>query len=129
LPGAKEYHRSTAIVSAFIVPTAADLAYGTAFAHDREIAPDEPGLRWPNPYQMRNQMRDVVALGQFPRVPIRAFHKTMVSCLATNGGGFFASPGSPYRTYTSTQPQPPSSPQPPSKGCFNLTFSQVPPEF
>src|ERR1700675_906151 len=42
LAGAKEYHRSTAVVSAVIVPTAADLAYGIDFSADRtcEITDD-----------------------------------------------------------------------------------------
>jgi hypothetical protein len=35
LPGAKEFHRSTAVMSAIVVPTAADLANGLAFNNDR----------------------------------------------------------------------------------------------
>jgi hypothetical protein len=35
VPGAKEYHQSTAVMSAIVVPTAADLANGLRFTSDR----------------------------------------------------------------------------------------------
>ena len=41
VPGAKEYHRSTAIMSAVVVPTAADLASGVVFTRDRVLLADE----------------------------------------------------------------------------------------
>jgi hypothetical protein len=57
LPAAKIYHASTAIVSAIIVPTAADLAYGLVFTRDRGVFPEDrrfshmnyslrPGEQW-----------------------------------------------------------------------------------
>ena len=37
IPGAKEYHTGTAVLSAMVVPTAADIAYGIRFLHDRVV--------------------------------------------------------------------------------------------
>ena len=112
LPGAKEYHRSTAIVSAVIVPTAADLAYGINFAHDRLLT-KETSTMWGHDYEMRS----VSSLTQFQsdsqRMPIRAFHKAMVNCFATNGGLPF------------TGGERAVSPA----GCATLDFRRVPPEF
>jgi hypothetical protein len=112
LPGAKEYHRSTAIVSAVIVPTATDLAYGIDFSHDRLVT-GETRTSWGHNYQLRS----VSSLTQFQtdsdRMPIRAFHKAMVNCLATSGGLMF--PGG-ARSATPER-------------CSNLNFRTVPPEF
>jgi hypothetical protein len=113
LPGAKEYHRSTAIVSAVIVPTAADLAYGIDFAHDRLIVGKQE-TAWGTNYQMRSP----ISLSQFEPRPIRAFHKAMVNCLATKGELNF--PGGVR------------SLNPPGVGphaCHDLDFNTVPPEF
>jgi hypothetical protein len=43
LPPAKEYHTSTAVLGAIVVPTAADLAYGLAFVSDRILGPGSDG--------------------------------------------------------------------------------------
>jgi hypothetical protein len=111
LPGAKEYHRSTAVVSAVIVPTAADLAYGIDFAHDRYIAREEP-----ESYGHGFQMRSIKSFSELGRAPIRAFHKAMTMCFATNG--LLASPsGVPFNA------------DPAARSCHNLTFRSVPPEF
>jgi hypothetical protein len=71
LPGAKVYHRSTAIVSAVIVPTAADLAFGIDFGADRLC--DEEGCH------RAKSPRD------FGNLPLRNFHKAMVECFASSG--------------------------------------------
>jgi hypothetical protein len=71
LPGAKVYHRSTAIVSAVIVPTATDLAFGIDFGADRLC--DEDGCH------RANSPKD------FGHLPLRSFHKAMVECFATAG--------------------------------------------
>ncbi len=72
LPGAKVYHRSTAIVSAVIVPTAADLAFGIDFGADRLC--DQDGChRADSP-------------NDFGTLPLRNFHRAMVECFATGGG-------------------------------------------
>ena len=79
LPPAKVYHRSTAIVSAIIVPTAADLAYGLVFTPDRgavmsRVGPGKVGFQ-PRFYRYSD-------VTQMRRQPIYSFHKAMVNCLA-----------------------------------------------
>lgn len=92
LPGAKEFHRSTAVMSAIVVPTAADLANGIAFVSDRVAAcSDEgPGEREcqadadsanpkaPNPF--RYTFRRALTLEDLGRHPIREFNRAMVKC-------------------------------------------------
>jgi hypothetical protein len=43
LPQAKEYHSSTAVISAYVVPTAADIAYGLHFVSDLVVDGLNPG--------------------------------------------------------------------------------------
>jgi hypothetical protein len=112
LPPAKQYHRSTAIVSAVIVPTAADLAYGIEFAPDRRLTGIGPGA---NPFGFSYQMRKLLSLSEVPRTPIGAFHNAMTACFASNGVLPFPA---------GTQFQPGSSTSP----CGSLTFHSVPPE-
>jgi len=123
LPGAKEYHRSTAIVSAVIVPTAADLAYGIDFAHDRLVTKERRTA-----YGHEYEMRSVNSISDFVRAPIRAYHKAMVNCFATNtrliNGG-----AEPYLT---TPPGSDIDFKEPATGppsCQTLDFTNVPPEF
>jgi hypothetical protein len=111
LPGAREYHRSTAIVSAVIVPTAADLAYGIDFSHDRFIPREEPFS-----YGHGFQMRSIKSFSELGRAPIRAFHKAMTVCFATNGL-LTVPPGVQFQPATA------------GETCHNLTFRSVPPEF
>jgi hypothetical protein len=112
LPGAKEYHRSTAIVSAVIVPTAADLAYGIDFAHDRLITKETPTV-WGHDYEMRSVSSLTQFQTQSERMPIRAFHKAIVNCFATNGG--LTAPGGARNVS--------------AERCSSLNFERVPPEF
>jgi hypothetical protein len=81
LKPAKEYHTSTAIISAIVVPTAADLAYGLAFVSDRFRVkeygtPAEPAV-W--------QMRRAVSLSDFREQPILNFHRKKLECFAFRG--------------------------------------------
>lgn len=69
LAGAKVYHRSTAIVSAIIVPTAADLAFGIDFSADR-FCDEDSCYRAKSPYD-------------FGSLPLRSFHKAMIQCFAS----------------------------------------------
>jgi hypothetical protein len=71
LPGAKVYHRSTAIVSAVIVPTAADLAFGIDFSADR--------------FCIGEECRRAHSPQDFGSLPLRNFHKAMVQCFASSG--------------------------------------------
>jgi len=121
LSGAKEYHRSTAFVSAVIVPTAADLAYGIEFQADRQVVA-RPSLH------QEYQLREAVALNQFPQ-PIPAFHRAMVSCLATDAKVFFlGGEGEDVRLQSLVDASQRRFPGAPSAGCFDLKFRDVPPE-
>jgi hypothetical protein len=71
LKGADIYHRSTVIVSALIVPTATDLAFGIDFGADR-ICDAEECHRAKSP-------------SDFGTLPLRNFHKAMVQCFASGG--------------------------------------------
>jgi hypothetical protein len=71
LAGAKVYHRSTAIVSAVIVPTAADLAFGIDFSADR--------------FCMEDGCHRAHSPQDFGSLPLRNFHKAMVQCFASGG--------------------------------------------
>jgi hypothetical protein len=75
LPGAKVYHRSTAIISAIIVPTAADLAFGIDFAADRLC--DASGCD-------RSQTPD-----DFAGLALRNYHKAIIQCFASGEGSAY----------------------------------------
>jgi hypothetical protein len=88
LPAAKEYHSSTAIISAIVVPTAADLAYGLRFVFDQVLDGDGgscsflkgsagSGVTTPCIFRRAVSLRDL------NKSPIRNFHKYMTTCLAT----------------------------------------------
>jgi hypothetical protein len=85
LPQAKEYHSSIAVVSAIVVPTAADLALSLRFTDDRFV-----DLASPNPCGQTGQraceLRKMTALSDVPDSRIRAFHREMTTCLATEMG-------------------------------------------
>jgi hypothetical protein len=101
LPVAREYHRSTAIVSAIIVPTAADLAYGIVFSPDQGAIESQKAMygNWTfklKPFSSPDQLRGV---------PVSAFHRKMIDCLA--------------------RPAPDQS----KEDCSSLKFGTVPPEY
>jgi hypothetical protein len=78
LPGAKVYHRSTAIVSAIIVPTAADLAFGIEFSADRVCDATH------NPNQPLH-CEHAHSPYDFGSLSLRNFHKAIVQCFASDG--------------------------------------------
>jgi hypothetical protein len=106
LGAAKEFHSSTAVLSAMVVPTATDIAYGLRFVWDL-VVDGEPGAcsfvkgssgaDAPKPCLFRRAL----LLGDLNKEPIRTFNKAMVRCLAT------ALPGA---------------------GCDKLSFDRVPRE-
>lgn len=123
LPAAKEYHSSTAVMSAIVVPTAADLAYGLAFRADQIVDAADAGLcRWPpasasaagvnnaaNPLsEPFCTLRSAISLRDLGEQPIRNYHRAMVHCLATD--------------MTASIAAGPASSGPP---CANLTFESV----
>jgi hypothetical protein len=102
LRGARQYHRSTAIVSAVVVPTATDLAYGLEFTPDRKVTPVE------NESAPNVTMRAVNSLSLF-KEPIRSYHKALMGCFATKQLVAFTNG---YKG-----------------GCESLSFRSVPREF
>ncbi len=95
LPPATEYHSSTALLSAMIVPTAADLAAGLVFRQDQVVdALNAESCIWPGePNAPRGApdrrpycgIRAAVSLGDLNGEPITEFHRAKMQCFATNG--------------------------------------------
>ena len=83
LPVAKEFHTSTAVLSAVVVPTAADLAYGISFNFDRLVTGDkcEPGLEKDGSPKCKTKMAR--SFSDLHGIPARGFHERMVECFAT----------------------------------------------
>jgi hypothetical protein len=90
---AEEYHSSVAIMSAIVVPTAADLAYGLRFDDDR-IVVSPPGLclrpweSWATgslPYCKTGEAASEIQL----EGSIQAFHRIKKECIATGGQDSF----------------------------------------
>jgi hypothetical protein len=110
LPGAKVYHRSTAIVSAVIVPTAADLAFGIDFSADR--------------FCMEDGCHKAHSPRDFGTLPLRNFHKAMVQCFASGGQ-------TPYTGLQSPSTERQNKANAPENSCDKLsllnTSSGVPP--
>jgi len=96
LPVAKEFHSSMAVLSSFIVPTAADIALGFSFDSDRLVDSDGadacswPGLdgKWPDPvpnvHLPRCKLRQATFLSDLDSSAIRRYHSRMISCLANS---------------------------------------------
>lgn len=93
LPAAREFHTSTAILSAIVVPTAADLAYGLDFQDDKLVEGDSGTCSYrqgisatdtTKPCRLRNavSMHDLMQNGQ--SLPIDQYNHAMVKCLATD---------------------------------------------
>ena len=88
LPAAKEYHSSTAIMSAYVVPTAADIAYGLRFANDLVVDALNPGpcsffkgAAGPN---VPNSciFKKALSLRDFSDQPVNNFNKEIIRCFA-----------------------------------------------
>ena len=108
IPGAKVYHRSTAIVSAVIVPTAADLAFGLEFHGDREVVNE--------PLYQRQYYMKVTSQDQLPWDQRRLydFNQTMSQCFAAQSGDP-AAPRNPLLTGK-------------NPSCGKVTFAQIAPD-
>jgi hypothetical protein len=116
IPGAREYHASSAVISATVLPTAADIAYGLRFTFDRVLDGDpgscsiiggSAGLQVTKPCRFRR----AVALNDFGDAPIREFHKAMINCLATDMKAPYSSSG--------------SLTHPPAGACDHISFDRV----
>jgi hypothetical protein len=78
LPAARVYHSSSAIISALIVPTAADLAYGLRFQADRAVFREDKRFS-----HLDFSLRVLTSQHQLPETAqIYEFHKKMEKCLA-----------------------------------------------
>jgi hypothetical protein len=84
LSAAKEFHSSTAILSAVVVPTSADIAFGLRFVFDL-VVDGEPGdcsyIKGADG-KKACLFRKALSLKDLNREPVTAFNKKMVGCLA-----------------------------------------------
>jgi hypothetical protein len=117
--GARVYHRSTAIVSAVIVPTAFDIANVIDFTDDRVCHPvDSTQPSAPTSTTSHGYTCSAAASpGDFAPLPLRNFHKAMVQCLATEQ----------QTSQTGTQAPDLAAPVTNPVTCAALNFSTVPP--
>jgi len=81
LPPGKEYHQSTAILSAVVVPTAADIAYGLEFEDDHLVDAEKTcTLGTPT-----CKFRRALSIQDFgTAVSLTRFNRAMVHCLSTD---------------------------------------------
>ena len=86
LPPAAEYHSSSALLSAIVVPTAADIASLAVFQKDAIVDPyDEGQCEWlPDPIRHEKpcHIRRAISLRDFGDQPIVEFHRAKIHCLA-----------------------------------------------
>lgn len=108
---AVENHSSIAVLSAMVVPTAADLAYGTRFESDLIVQSDKRGTQCSadSKSQADCVFRRPRSLQDFAG-NIQAFHRTMVGCLATH----MKAPLTPWGD------------RPSAEDCTTLTFAEIP---
>jgi hypothetical protein len=91
LGSAKEFHSSTAIISAYVVPTAADIAYGLHFVSDLAVDGLNPGpcsfFKGAAGPDVKNAcvFRKMFSLNDVDeQQPIREFNKNITRCFATD---------------------------------------------
>ena len=101
LPGAKVFHRSTAIVSAIIVPTAADLGFGIEFTDDHAVVSDGRSMSF----------RTLTSTRQLPwsQQKLWQFNQAKANCFATRAQTSIAGTAS-------------------GPSCGSLTFASLPPD-
>jgi hypothetical protein len=90
LGAAREFHSSTAIISAYVVPTAADIAYGLRFVSDLVVDGANSGrcsfFKGAAGPDVGNAcvFRKGLSLHDFAGQPIREFNRNIIRCFATN---------------------------------------------
>ena len=88
LGSAKEFHSSTAIISAYVVPTAADIAYGLHFVSDLVVDGPKPGpcsfFKGAAGPDVKNVcvFRNMLSLHDVDEQPIHEFNKNITRCFA-----------------------------------------------
>lgn len=89
LKAAREYHSSSAVISAMIVPTATDIAYSLRFSNDRVVR-QTPACTWkPGTMPISCEAHKAASLKDFGQEPIKEFHRLMLHCISTVGGTGF----------------------------------------
>jgi len=84
LKPATEYHTSSAMMSAIIVPTATDLAYTLRYVGDRVWTP--VACSWPaDAAGTPCTVRRASSFQDFGNLPILEFHRQMLACIAAEG--------------------------------------------
>ena len=88
LPAAREYHTSSAVVSAVIVPTATDIAYSIRFVNDRVVfGKQDSACAWQlNAGSPTCTVRRATSLADFGGAPIREFHRMKLQCILAGKG-------------------------------------------
>jgi hypothetical protein len=127
ITGAKEYHSSMAVMSAMVVPTAADIAYGLRFTMDQVLDGADggvtscsyltspisgsagPGVTAPCKFKRAVSIRDL-------RAPVNRFHRAMIRCFATG----MATPYSSFGSLSAVSPAANAD-----SACKQLTFDRV----
>jgi hypothetical protein len=91
LGSAREFHSSTAIISAYVVPTAADIAYGLHFVSDLAVDALNPGSCSFYKGASGPDVKDACVFRKMFSVhdagyqqPIREFNKNITRCFATD---------------------------------------------
>ena len=90
LGAAKEFHSSTAVLSAYVVPTAADIAYGLRFVSDLVVDGLNPGpcsfYKGAAGPDVTNAclFRKALSLHDLNSQPVGNFNKEMIRCLAND---------------------------------------------
>jgi hypothetical protein len=108
---AAEYHSSIAILSAMVVPTAADLAYGTRFVSDRIVQNESSGAQCSGDSSSHRNctLRAPTSIKDFGD-DIREFNRAMAGCFATgmtSAAPLWVTPRS-------------------AEACTNVTFASIP---
>ncbi len=116
----EEYHSSVAIMSAIVVPTAADLAYGITFVNDRIVVAPAGSCRMPWVAGPLDGLAPCVALTTASQQelggPVHSFHRVKRQCLSTGD----------QLGYSSLPPD--TSDPPRTNPCTNLKFDTLIPE-
>lgn len=113
LRAAREYHSSSAVLSAVIVPTATDIAYSLRFTYDRILQRDAGADKiTANPWIVRK----ATSMSDFGSEPVREFHKMKLHCIATLGR-------SPYPL--GIDENTPAQTTEPQQSCQSITFEDL----
>jgi len=115
VPPATEYHQSTALLSAVVVPTAADIAYGLQFQFDEtaEGSGKTCSLLRSAKEDDRCRLRRLISLTDFgERNSVNLYNREIVHCFATDMRSAYSS----INGFTAAS----------ANACANLSFDSLP---